>query len=119
MHDFLWPISILILALVLFLVYTVARPGRQGNRIQAEIPPEIQQRARKKKAASTVARWIKALIAVLAGNALYYTLLPHLPPAARHYPFKFDLGVIVDLWFCLFVYGFVELGLILWRRRKR
>jgi Na+/H+ antiporter NhaC len=119
MQELLWPISIFALALVLLLIYLGASAGKQSKEIRAEIPPEVQERASKKKAAATAERWIKALIAVLAGNALYYAALPHLPPAARHEPFQFDLGVIVDLWFCLFAYGLVELGLFLWRRSKR
>ncbi len=59
---------------------------------------------------SDVIRWIKFLIAILLGNALYFYLLPSLPPAARHKPFKVDLGTLVDLWLCLFMYGLIELG---------
>ena len=67
-----------------------------------------------------VARWIKFLIAILLGNALYFYLLPNLPPAARHKPFKVDFGTLVDLWLCLFMYGLIELGGFLQGRlRKR
>jgi hypothetical protein len=58
---------------------------------------------------ATSARWIKSLIAVVLGNALYFSLAPHMPPAARHEPFQLDLGVLIDLWFCLVVYGLIEL----------
>jgi hypothetical protein len=54
---------------------------------------------------ANAARWIKSLVAVLVGNALYFSLAPYLPPAARHQPFRLDLGILVDLWFCLVVYG--------------
>jgi hypothetical protein len=64
----------------------------------------------KMKMTSNVIRWIKFLIAILLGNGLYFYLLPSLPPAARHKPFKVDLGTLVDLWLCLFMYGLIELG---------
>jgi hypothetical protein len=62
------------------------------------------------------ARWIKYLIAVLAGNAIYLWLSPLLPPGARHRSLV-DWGTFVDLWFCLFVYGIIELILFLRRHR--
>lgn len=61
-------------------------------------------------------RLLKQTIAVIAGNLLYFFLLmPHLPPAARHRPDKLDLGLIVDFWICVVVYGVIEL---LDRRRR-
>jgi hypothetical protein len=56
------------------------------------------------------------LVAVLAGNVLYYSLRPYLPEAAQHEPFLLDWGLVVDLWFCVAVYG---LTLIFWPLRKR
>lgn len=64
------------------------------------------------------ARWLKFLLAILLGNGLYYALAPHLPPAARHHSYGPDLGTVVDLWFCLFVYGLFELAAYLRSRRK-
>jgi hypothetical protein len=58
----------------------------------------------------TRAKWAKFLIAILLGNALYFALSPHLPPAARHRSWTVDLGTVVDFWFCLLVYGLLELG---------
>ncbi len=51
----------------------------------------------------------KSLVAVLAGNAVYFLLMSHLPPAARHAPGRLDLGLAVDLWFCVVAYGVVDL----------
>jgi hypothetical protein len=48
-----------------------------------------------------VKNFAQALIAVLAGNAAYFLLLPYLPLAARHVPFRTDLGLLVDACFCL------------------
>ena len=67
---------------------------------------------------ANAARWIKSLLAVLAGNAIYFSLAPHLPPAARHQPFRLDLGILVDFWFCLLVYGILNTAAAL-RRRPR
>jgi len=66
---------------------------------------------------SKTRRWIKYLAAVLLGNAFYLSLLPWLPPGARHNRL-IDWGTFVDLWFCLFVYGVIELAAFLLRRRS-
>jgi hypothetical protein len=58
-------------------------------------------------------KWIKFLVAILLGNALYFALSPHLPPAAQHHAWAVDLGTVVDFWFCLLVYGLLELGAFL------
>jgi ABC-type uncharacterized transport system permease subunit len=60
----------------------------------------------------------KSLVAVVLGNLLYFfILLPALPVPARHRPFKLDLGLIVDVWVCLVIYGIVEL-IVRWKRRS-
>ena len=62
-------------------------------------------------------RLLKQLAAVVLGSLLYFfVLMPHLPPAARHEPFRLDWGLIVDAWLCLVVYGLIELSP---RLRKR
>ena len=62
-------------------------------------------------------RLIKQTIAVILGNLLYYfVLMPHLPPAGQHRPDKLDLGLIVDFWVCVVLYGVIEL---IDRRRRR
>lgn len=68
---------------------------------------------------ATTRRWIKYLAAIVLGNALYFALSPHLPLAARHHSLRFDLGTIVDFWFCLFFYGVFELVSFLRARRRR
>jgi len=51
---------------------------------------------------------LQSFIAVVAGNAVYFLLMPHLPPAARHDPTRLDLGVLVDFWFCLVFLGAIK-----------
>jgi hypothetical protein len=65
---------------------------------------------------STVANFWHALIAVLAGNALYFLLMPHLPPRAQHVAPNMDLGMLVDFWFCLVMLGIVK-TFVAWRYR--
>jgi len=65
-----------------------------------------------------VANFVQSLIAVLAGNLAYFLLMPHLPPAARHVPPRLDLGVVVDFWFCLVIFGTIK-TVAGWRRRFR
>ncbi len=64
-------------------------------------------------------RWLKYLVAILLGNGLYFTLSPYLPPIAQHRVYRLDLGTVVDLWFCLFVYGVLELVSFVRGRRSR
>ena len=66
----------------------------------------------------TVRRWIKYLLAVLLGNIIYFGAAPHLPPPARDAAGHLGLGTLVDLWFCLFAYGLIELGGFLGSRRR-
>ena len=61
------------------------------------------------------AKLIKIFVAVFLGNILYFILSPHLPAAAQHRSWNIDLGTIVDFWFCLVVYGLIELGTFLRR----
>jgi hypothetical protein len=60
---------------------------------------------------------VKSLIAVVSGNAIYFfLLLPVLPRDARHRPFHFDLGLALDAWICLVIYGVLCLAV---RRKGR
>ena len=58
----------------------------------------------------TVRNFLDALLAVLAGNAIYFLLMPHLPAAARHTMFKEDWGLLVDFVFCLIIFVAVKIG---------
>ncbi|HET7442837.1 MAG TPA: hypothetical protein VFJ47_16160 [Terriglobales bacterium] len=58
-----------------------------------------------------------ALVAVLAGNAAYFLLMPYLPTAARHRTFHYDLGLVVDFLFCLVVFVVVKI-VSQWGTRK-
>jgi hypothetical protein len=60
---------------------------------------------------------LKQTIAIVAGNLLYFFLLmSHLPLAGRHRPDRIDLGLIVDFWVCVVIYGLIEL---MDRKRQR
>ncbi len=64
-------------------------------------------------------RLLKQLIAIVAGNLLYFfVLMPHLPLAGRHRPDRLDLGLLVDFWVCVVLYGIIELLDRKWRRRS-
>jgi len=52
--------------------------------------------------------FLHALVAVIAGNAAYFLLMRYFPPRARHVPFQIDLGLVVDFWFCLVVFGAIK-----------
>lgn len=67
---------------------------------------------------SMAGNFLQALIAVVAGNAVYFLLLPYFPVAARHRTFHYDLGLVVDFWFCLVAFGIVKM-VAQWRARRR
>ncbi|HLB90429.1 MAG TPA: hypothetical protein VJK29_22410 [Terriglobales bacterium] len=67
---------------------------------------------------AAVVNFVHALVAVLAGNAAYFLLMPYLPPGAKHAPFRMDLGLVVDLWFCLVVFGVIKTATG-WRRKSK
>jgi len=54
--------------------------------------------------------FFEALVAVLAGNAIYFLLMPHLPPAMRHSLFKEDWGLLVDFAICTVVFVVVKVS---------
>jgi hypothetical protein len=59
----------------------------------------------------TPRRWVEYLIAILAGNGIYFAVLhPSLPPALQHKPFGFDVGLLIDFVCCVLVYGAIRLG---------
>ena len=56
----------------------------------------------------TMKNFLDALVAVLAGNAIYYLLMPHLPSMARHGLFKEDWGLVVDFVICAAIFAVVK-----------
>jgi hypothetical protein len=51
----------------------------------------------------------RSLIAVVVGNAIYFSVQRFLPPKAQHQPFQIDWGLAVDFWICVACYGIVRL----------
>ncbi len=61
--------------------------------------------------------FLQSLYAVLIGNAVYFlVLMPLLPYRARHVAPRLDLGIVVDFWVCVVVYGILEM---VSRRKKQ
>jgi len=59
----------------------------------------------------TPRRWVEYLIAIIAGNGIYFAVLhTWLPAALQHRPFGFDLGLLIDFACCVLVYGAIRLG---------
>ena len=56
----------------------------------------------------TLANFLDALVAVLAGNAIYYLLMPHLPAVVRHRLFREDWGLLVDFAICTVIFAAVK-----------
>ena len=52
--------------------------------------------------------FLDAFVAVLAGNAIYFLLMPHLPRVARHRLFQEDLGLLVDFLICTVIFAAVK-----------
>jgi len=57
---------------------------------------------------SVLVNFLQALLAIILGNVVYFVLAPSFPPIARHHPFKPDLGMAIDFWFCLVAYGLIR-----------
>jgi len=55
------------------------------------------------------ANFRRSLLAVLAGNLLYYVSYRYLPLAARHHLYQIDLGLAVDFCMCVVCYGIVRM----------
>jgi hypothetical protein len=55
-----------------------------------------------------IANLSQALAATVLGNVVYFMLEPSLPLLARHRPLHVDVGMAVDFWFCLVVYGLIR-----------
>jgi hypothetical protein len=66
----------------------------------------------------SAANFIHALVAVLAGNAAYFLFEKYLPARAHHVPFRIDLGMLVDFWFCLVVFGIIK-TVAGWKRESK
>lgn len=56
----------------------------------------------------SAAKFLQALLAVLAGNLLYFAVEKYLPPPMRHVSFRTDLGTVVDFLFCLVLYQVIK-----------
>jgi hypothetical protein len=52
--------------------------------------------------------FLQTLVAIVLGTVVYFLLAPSLPSVARHHPFKIDVGMVVDFWFCLVAYGLIR-----------
>jgi hypothetical protein len=69
---------------------------------------------------SLIRNLLEAVIAVIAGNALYFLALwPHLPEHARHQVYRLDVGLAVDFWLCLACFGVVKWISNIKKRRSR
>jgi hypothetical protein len=52
--------------------------------------------------------WAKSLLSILAGNVLYYLLMPHLPDFWQHKLFQVDAGLGLDFVLCVSAYILVR-----------
>ena len=57
---------------------------------------------------TVLVNFLQALVAIILGNVLYFVLAPSLPSVAQHRRFQFDLGMLLDFWFCLVAYGLIR-----------
>jgi predicted aconitase len=66
---------------------------------------QISRENQDERGSSTQRRpdWKTSLLAVLAGNAAYYSLHPHLPRSLQHST-HVDLGLGLDFLFCVICY---------------
>jgi len=51
----------------------------------------------------------RSLVAVVVGNAIYFSVEHWLPLKAQHQPYHIDWGLAIDFWMCVACYGLVRL----------
>jgi hypothetical protein len=52
--------------------------------------------------------WAKSLLGIVAGNVLYYLLMPYLPDLWQHKLFQVDTGLGLDFVLCFAAYILVR-----------
>jgi hypothetical protein len=57
-----------------------------------------------------MSNFLDALVGVLAGNAIYFVLMPHMPIALRHSLFREDFGLVVDFAICTIIFVAVKIA---------
>ena len=70
---------------------------------------ETRQTGRSQSWFSRTLPLAKMLLAILAGNVLYYALSPRLPEFWQHRLFQIDAGLGLDFVLCVAMYGVVRL----------
>ena len=71
----------------------------------------LRSKHKKGKAVSkpkVLVNFLQALLAIILGNVVYFALLPSMPAAAWHRPFRLDLGTLLDFFFCVVIYGLIR-----------
>jgi hypothetical protein len=63
-------------------------------------------------------KFTKIVLAVIGGNALYYSFEDHLPDIFHHKIFSWDWGLLLDFWFCVFLWAILDF-LARFRRRNK
>lgn len=76
----------------------------QGHRVYSE----IARMSRPKLKIFNRTFW-QSLIAVLVGNAIYYSVERYLPPRGQHQLYQIDWGLAVDFWICVICYVLVRM----------
>jgi hypothetical protein len=75
----------------------------------AEAEAGLRETPSKSKTPSkTMKNFLDALAAVLAGNAIYYLLMPRLPAVVRHRLFREDWGLLLDFVICTVIFAAVK-----------
>ena len=72
-----------------------------------EAPEQPQPKERKRFKIPGVG-WKRSLLAVLIGNLIYFSIIDDLPEAMQHKPYMYDLGLAIDFWICVMVYGAIR-----------
>jgi hypothetical protein len=88
--------------------WPVVAVRRRGHARSVLLTPDSPISGAKELAGSTTKNFLDALLAVVAGNAIYFLLMPHLPPAMRHSFFREDLGLLVDFFICAAIFAVVK-----------
>jgi hypothetical protein len=97
--------------------FQAPRPKMQAPRRRKPVALASRRSLKPAILFSVLRNFLQPLIAILAGNVIYFLLLwPYLPPQAHHGIDRLDLGLLVDFWICLACFAVVKL---LWSKKKR
>lgn len=71
-------------------------------------PPEPAKTQEPKRFKLPGVGWKRSLLAVLLGNLIYFGLIADRSVTLQNQPVEYTLGLALDFWICVMIYGAVR-----------